>query len=93
MLCELCQKNKSSCSAVIDGQYYRGVCSACKTAKLVISSGHARWERSIDIEDHEHEIQQPYNADGSINTLFAKLYPVQAKALFTEDKMRDANRR
>lgn len=56
-----------------------------------MSSGHARWNRSIDTEDHEHEIQQPYNADGSINTKFAKLYPMQAGKLFTPEEIRRAS--
>jgi hypothetical protein len=56
-----------------------------------VSSGDARWQRTIDAEDHEAEIQQPWNADGSINTRFAKLYPTQAAALFSEKEIRDAN--
>lgn len=57
-----------------------------------VSSGHAEWNRTIDMQDHEADIQQPYNKDGTINTRFAKLYPKQAKALFTEVELRNANR-
>lgn len=57
-----------------------------------VSTGAARWNRTIDAEDHEAEIQQPYNKDGTINAGFAKMYPRQAKALFTDKQIRDANR-
>lgn len=55
-----------------------------------VSSGAAEWDRVIDAQDHESDIQQPYNADGSINARFAKLYPRQAAALFTPEQIRDA---
>lgn len=92
MLCEICQTNPSSCAAIIQGKYYRSVCEVCKVSNAKVSSGHARWSRSIDVEDHEADIQQPYNSDGTINIKFAKLYPKQAKALFNEKQLRDANR-
>jgi len=79
-------------SLVVQGKYYPKICSECryKLAPIITSSGDARWQRTIDLEDHEHEIQQPYNADGSINVRFARLYPEQAKALFTPDQLRKA---
>jgi len=92
MLCEICDKLPATSSAIIDGTYYKNVCEPCKTAHVRVSSGHARWSRSIDVEDHEHEIQQPWNSDGTINARFAKLYPTQAKALFSDDELRRANR-
>ncbi len=92
MLCELCEKNPSSASAILNGKYYKNICNDCKLSNNRVSSGHAVWSRGVDLEDHEHEIQQPYNADGSINTRFAKLYPKQAKALFTEVELRQAER-
>lgn len=72
--------------------YYREVCGSCKLSNNIVSSGHASWSRTIDIEDHEADVQQPYNSDGTINTRFAKLYPKQAKVLFTEEQIRNANR-
>lgn len=92
MLCEICRQNNGELSAVLGGVYHKHVCQVCKSANNQASSGHARWSRSIDLEDHEHEVQQPYNADGTINTRFAKLYPEQAKALFSAKEIRDANR-
>lgn len=92
MKCEICLTNPASLSAVIGGTYFKHVCVGCNAGKAQVSSGHARWLRSVDAEDHEAEIQQPYNADGTINTRFAKLYPRQAAALFSEDDLRKANR-
>jgi len=91
-LCAICHQNKGDSSAIIGGVYYKRVCDRCKLRGAQASAGHARWSRSIDLEDHEHEIQQPYNADGTINARFAKLYPAQAKILFTSEQLRDANR-
>lgn len=94
MRCESCLKNKpKGKSAIVNGVYYRNICDGCLVDANQVSSGHARWQRSTDLEDHEHEIQQPHNKDGSINARFAKLYPEQAKALFTDKQIRDANLR
>lgn len=89
--CDVCLINNSEISAVIDGVYYKNVCLPCN-GKDQVSSGHARWLRSIDAEDNEAAIQQPYNSDGTINTRFAKLYPKQAAALFSDEELRKANR-
>lgn len=88
MLCENCQKKPAELGVVLDG-VYRKLCYGCKP-KPQVSSGHARWSRGIDLEDHEADIQQPYNADGSVNTRFAKFYPKQAKAIFTDEQLRRA---
>lgn len=89
MLCDICLQNQATSSAIVDGVYYKNVCDSCKSQPNV-SSGHARWSRSIDAEDHEAEIQQPYQSDGGINPRFAKLYPKQAKALFTDEEIRNS---
>ncbi len=92
MLCDLCQKNSASCSAIVKGAYYKSVCTSCKLANSQVSSGHARWARSVDLEDHAFDVAQPYNADGSINLDFVQAYPEQAKAVFTDKQILDANR-
>lgn len=88
MKCQICKIRPSSIGVIIGGKYLN-LCTECKPLPQV-SSGHARWNRTIDMEDHESEIQQPYNKDGSINARFAKLYPKQAKAIFTDKQIRDA---
>lgn len=87
--CDKCKTHPASLSAVVDGVYYRNLCHSCKPLPKV-SSGHARWERDLDVQDNEADIQQPYNADGTINVRFAKLYPQQAAVLFTPEQIRDA---
>lgn len=91
--CTICHTNEADVSAIIKGVYYPNICREDK-AKLqagqAISSGHAKWERSIDAEDHEADVQQPYNKDGTINGRFCRLYPRQAAALFTDEQMRKA---
>ncbi len=86
-LCERCQKNKSSIGVIIQGIYYK-LCTDCKPLPKV-SSGHARWARSVDLEDHEADIQQPYGADGQPNSKFVKLYPKQASAIFSDEQIKD----
>lgn len=90
-LCQKCRIRPATIGVIIGGEYL-DLCTECKPLPQV-NSGAARWARGIDLEDHEHEIQQPYNKDGSINTRFAKLYPTQAKALFTDKQLRDAELR
>jgi hypothetical protein len=91
MYCEICKKRKASFSAIVGDVYYKDICTTCKLQHNKVSTGHADWNRTIDLQDHEHEILQPYNADGTINTKFARLYPKQAKALFTDVELRNAN--
>jgi len=90
VFCEICQKNPADIGVVTDGIYLH-VCSSCRPLPGV-SSGHAKWARTIDMEDHEADIQQPRNKDGSVNTRFAKLYPDKARVIFSEKEIRDANR-
>lgn len=90
-LCTKCHQRQSSLSGIVKGVYYKNLCTECLNESSIVSSGDARWQRSLDAEDHEAEIQQPYLSDGTINTRFAKLYPKQASALFTEKEIRDAN--
>lgn len=91
--CSKCTKRDATAAGIVKGVYYKDICQSCLNEQNVVSSGHARWSRSIDAEDHEADIQQPWNADGTINTRFAKLYPRQAKAVFTPEELDRANRK
>lgn len=73
--------------AIINGTYYTSVCSSCNGKSSQVSSGHARWARSVDVEDRQADLLQPYNADGSINADFCKRYPQQSKAVFTDEQI------
>lgn len=91
--CNECKTNEGDISAIIAGEYYTNLCADCRAhlnAGQSISSGHARWSRSIDLEDMEYAIQQPRNADGTPNRRFVQLYPEQARAVLTEQEMRKA---
>lgn len=90
MKCQICETNPATGSAIVNGVYLKNVCEDCKAIPHV-NSGHARWSRTIDGEDHEADIQQPYQSDGSPNPKFAKLYPRQAKQLFTKGEIRKAS--
>jgi hypothetical protein len=91
--CIICQTNPSTCSAIVGGKYYEEVCESCKLANNRVSPGHAEWSRGIDSQDHEADLQQPYSADGSINTKFVKLYPKQAAAVLTPEELEKAMRK
>lgn len=91
--CSECLREDGSITAVIQGRYYPSLCGACKArlnAGQAVSSGAARWSRTIDLEDHEADIQQPHNADGTPNGRFCRLYPDKAKYLFTDEQIRRA---
>lgn len=78
---------------MIQGTYYPNLCAGCKASLSTgqsASSGHARWSRTIDAEDHEADIQQPFNKDGTPNGKFVRLYPEQARAVMTDEQMRKA---
>jgi len=89
-LCQICKVKPSTGGVIENSVYIKDICSDCKSMPQV-SSGHARWARSIDVEDFEKDIQQPHNADGTINTKFARLYPKQARALFSDEQIRKAS--
>jgi len=92
MLCELCEKNKSSVSAILNGTYYKNLCTDCKLSNNKVSSGHATWERSIDVEDSQFDIMQPWGSNGKPNPDFIKAYPEQSAAVFTQEEMEKALR-
>lgn len=91
--CVRCDLNLAETSVIVNGVYIKDVCNTCKAviAPIKTSSGHARWARGIDLEDHEADIQQPFSSNGTINVKFAKLYPKQARALFTPKQLREAS--
>lgn len=92
--CDKCGKTTDvRMSAIIGDTYYKILCNECGNESLYVSSGGAQWQRTLDAEDNEAALQQPWNSDGSINTRFAKLYPRQAQAIFTSEELDKANRK
>lgn len=95
MICDVCKNSPGDISAVISNVYYPNLCQDCKiklVKKQLPSAGAAQWARSIDLQDHAADIQQPWGADGKPNADFIRLYPKQAAAVFDEKTMRDASR-
>lgn len=83
-------KKSHTKSGVIQSVYYKSLCGICISENSQVSSGDAQWQRTIDSEDHEAEIQQPWRSDGSPNPKFIALYRDKAAHIFTEDEMRKA---
>jgi hypothetical protein len=92
--CELCG-NPASKSSIIGEFYYRHICLNCYaelTKAGSISSGHAHYARKQDQVEHEADIMQPYNGDGSISAEFIHLYPERAREMWSQDEMDQATR-
>lgn len=90
MICEKCQENPATHSVVVNGVYYPNICNVCKIlidSKQTPSSGHASWERGIDLEDHTFDLLQPYGANGKPNPDFIKAYPDKASAIFSDEEI------
>lgn len=90
--CDVCGFKRATRGAVVKGHYVKSVCEKCLSTNRKVSSGSARWSRTIDVEDHAADLMQPYNADGTINVDFCTLYPTQASALFNDEQIAKATR-
>lgn len=90
-ICSECQKQEATCAAVVDGRYLPQLCGDCKNNLTLLGhadSGGARWNRDIDVTDHEVDIAQPWGSDGKPNKTFINAYPDKARNHFTEEEMR-----
>lgn len=93
MICESCQKSTTNLTtAVINGVYYRTVCSNCLGHQNDVSSGVASFNRRRDWEDNAAETVQPYTADGP-NVEFLRLYPDKAAKTFPASVLADLKRK
>ena len=91
MRCKSCKQAEAAVSGVVKGEYVSNVCRDCFQSKLTdqrISSGHADYMRSRDVEDHEADIVQPYTKDGTPAPQFIQLYPERAMKMFSEQELR-----
>lgn len=94
MACERCNRNEDTVSALVEGEYYRAICSPClgDIGKLsAASSGHQGYARRRDYEDVADEAVQPYNAKGP-NPEFYRLYPKQAEKIFEPHEIEEVKR-
>lgn len=94
MKCEVCQQPKQTKTSIIDGKYYQSICHSCYE-KLVshetASSGQAGYNRDRDAEEHEADTRQPYS-NGQPDKEFIRLYPEQAKTMFSPDEIARSER-
>jgi hypothetical protein len=89
--CSECKKQEATCAAVVGGTYLSQLCLDCKNDLTLlghIDSGGARWNRDIDVTDHEVDIAQPWGSDGKPNPTFIRAYPDKARHHFTDEEMR-----
>lgn len=85
-LCESCKQEKpGTIAAVVNGTYYRHVCSRCLHGDMdKISGGVASFNRRRDYEDNAQDTVQPYDSVGP-NPEFLRLYPDAAKKVFSPE--------
>lgn len=88
MKCESCSCNEASMSAIVNGQYYKNVCSPCANGVVGLSSSHADYNRRFDAQTHQWEIAQPYTKDGTPSRDFIALYPDRARKIFSAEEVR-----
>ena len=91
MKCLKCKKNRATVSAIVNGELVKDICESCYQ-NLVISnsqsSGSANYERERSIENNAADLAQPHGADGKPSSAFIRLYPNQAKQMFTPEELR-----
>lgn len=91
--CESCHKPTDDVhTAVIQGIYYRNLCSGCLGSGPDISSGVASFNRRRDWEDNAAATIQPYDANGP-NVEFLRMYPAQAKKMYSPEVLAQLKRK
>jgi hypothetical protein len=93
--CILCHKSSDTISAIIDGEYYSGICRSCINSlqpNTRLSAGHQGWMQRRDYEDVADDAVQPYNASGP-NPEFYRLYPKQSEKILTKDEIEQVKRK
>lgn len=86
-LCDSCQSKPGIRNGVLEGKF-GFYCSPCLSGQT--SSGQsAQWLRDRDSEDHREDLVQPWHPDGSANSEFYRLYPDEAKEMFSEEELEE----
>lgn len=94
MKCEVCQQPREGKGSIVNGIYYSHICVPCYDRLLqgqTVSSGQAAYNRDRDFEDHEADIRQPYS-NGQADKEFIRLYPEQARQMFSAEEIKAAER-
>lgn len=93
MICK--HENREKISTIIEGKYYSNMCRDCLSSvhsNSSLSSGHQSFERRRTYEDYAQDAVQPYDAMGNPRSEFYRLYPEQAKKIFTPDEISKVKR-
>lgn len=87
MICSGCAVDKSTQTAVIRGQF--GVyCKSCiSTVDRHSSAASAGHSRQVDREIHAKDLLQPWNLDNTPNREFIRVYPDQAKDMYSREEL------
>lgn len=85
-ICGSCGMDKpDTLPAVVNGTYYRHVCSRCLHGEVdKISGGVASFNRRRDYEDNAQDTVQPYDSVGP-SVEFYRLYPDAARKVFSPE--------
>lgn len=95
MTCELCKSKTDCISSLIEGKYYKHICSSCvhnQQGDFSVSSGFQGFDRRRQYEDLAQETVQPYTASGP-NPEFYRLYPKSAAKVFTPAEIEQVKRK
>ena len=92
-LCHSCLKNKPNTkTAIVNSVYYPHICSSC-LGQDEISSNAASYARRRDYEDNAQDTIQPYDAGGNARVEFLRLYPVQARRVYSEEVIEELKKK
>jgi hypothetical protein len=95
-LCESCNTMKHTRTAMVNGKYYKHICSRCigeSEADDGISSNAAGFDRRRNYEDNAQDTIQPYDANGKPRVEFYRLYPEAAGKVFSQEQINDLKRK
>ena len=90
--CLSCRKNKGTATAVVEGIYYRNICNSC-LGREEISSNAASYARRRDYEDNAQDTIQPYDAGGNPRVEFLRLYPIQARRVYSKEVVEELKKK
>ena len=92
-LCHSCQKNKPNTkTAIVNDVYYPHICRSCLGYED-ISDGAASYARRRDYEDNAQDTIQPYDAAGNPRLEFLRLYPVQARRVYSKEVVEELKKK
>lgn len=92
-LCNSCLTEKpNTVTAVVNGMYYPRVCHKC-LGKDETSSNAAGYDRRRGYEDNAQDTVQPYDAAGNARLEFLRLYPVQARRVFSREVVEELKKK